>query len=234
MGKREENVRKRRRRILDAARRLIEASGPEALSMRTLAAEARLAVTTLYHHFPTKDDLLAAMAEDALAKLRPALARSSAKSPFEAVLALATEPVRHVLAQKRVFWPILSAGYRNVATRAHPNNVLLYGNLIAYVAELIGAAQTAGYLLAPIEPRVVAAELFYAFRGALEDWSCAEIDDAALERRLRAAVLLNLLAVATPKARPRLLRELAALQARVDADLTRRFSASLRPRGRRP
>lgn len=51
---------KNRERILEAANRQITAHGPEA-PMETIAADAGVAVGTLYRHFPTKHDLVTAV-----------------------------------------------------------------------------------------------------------------------------------------------------------------------------
>ncbi len=49
--------------IVDAAERLVAADGFEGLSMRKLARECGVGAMTLYGYVPTKDDLLAALAE---------------------------------------------------------------------------------------------------------------------------------------------------------------------------
>jgi AcrR family transcriptional regulator len=50
-----------RRRILDAALALMSEHGVAGTSMRQLAAACDLNVATLYHHFPSKSELLAAV-----------------------------------------------------------------------------------------------------------------------------------------------------------------------------
>ena len=63
---REINVEARRRRILDAARSLIAKGGMAALSMRKLATEAGLSVTTLYNLYGVRDEILHALIDDAV------------------------------------------------------------------------------------------------------------------------------------------------------------------------
>jgi AcrR family transcriptional regulator len=58
-GRRADSVRNRAK-ILAAARTQISAHGPE-VGMSEIAAEADVAVGTLYRHFPTKTDLIAAV-----------------------------------------------------------------------------------------------------------------------------------------------------------------------------
>src|SRR5712691_6942114 len=48
----------RRRRVLDAALRLAEAGGFDAVQMRDVAAEARVALGTVYRYFTSKERLL--------------------------------------------------------------------------------------------------------------------------------------------------------------------------------
>src|SRR4051794_26628628 len=52
-----------RQRIVDAASALVDAEGLEALSMRRLAAELSVQGPSLYNHFPTKADILDAVAD---------------------------------------------------------------------------------------------------------------------------------------------------------------------------
>lgn len=88
-----------RAKILDAARAQIEQHGPDA-GMEGIAAEAGVAVGTLYRHFPTKVDLVAAvlvqytqqMTDEAVRALERA--RSGAVSPLAALVAFLIEVVR--------------------------------------------------------------------------------------------------------------------------------------------
>lgn len=75
------DARRNRQRILAAAREVFAAEGPGA-RMDIIAAQAGLAVGTLYRHFPTKEALLEAAVADrtgeAEAEARAALARAEA------------------------------------------------------------------------------------------------------------------------------------------------------------
>lgn len=88
-----------RAKILDAARSQIEQHGPDA-GMEGIAAEAKVAVGTLYRHFPTKVDLVAAvlaqytqqMTDEAVRALERA--RSGAVSPLAALVTFLVEVIR--------------------------------------------------------------------------------------------------------------------------------------------
>jgi AcrR family transcriptional regulator len=53
-----------RRALIDAARRLLEAEGPSALSLRAVAREAGVSPAAPYHHFKDKAELLDAVAHE--------------------------------------------------------------------------------------------------------------------------------------------------------------------------
>lgn len=57
------DARASRRAIVDAARTLFAAHGVH-VSLSTIAAEAGVGIATLYRHFPTRDDLLVALASE--------------------------------------------------------------------------------------------------------------------------------------------------------------------------
>jgi len=52
-----------RRALVDAARRILEAEGPSALSLRAVAREAGVSPAAPYHHFKDKAELLDAVAD---------------------------------------------------------------------------------------------------------------------------------------------------------------------------
>lgn len=76
-GHRADAVRNRQQ-ILGATRLLVSRDGGE-VSMEAIAAEAGVAVGTLYRHFPTKDALLRAVVEEKLQALSDELVAASAR-----------------------------------------------------------------------------------------------------------------------------------------------------------
>ena len=71
-----------RRRALDAARRLVETGGAEAMQLRVVATEVGSGVASLYYHFAGKDDLLAAVAIEGCRELGEKIERASASGKF--------------------------------------------------------------------------------------------------------------------------------------------------------
>jgi AcrR family transcriptional regulator len=64
----------RRDEIVDVAERLLEAEGPETLSMRRLAEEMGIRAPSLYKHIRSKDEIEAALQQRGLESLGEALA----------------------------------------------------------------------------------------------------------------------------------------------------------------
>jgi AcrR family transcriptional regulator len=65
-----------RRALIDAASRLLETEGPNALSLRAVAREAGVSPAAPYHHFKDKGELLDAVAHEGWALLGVALGQA--------------------------------------------------------------------------------------------------------------------------------------------------------------
>src|SRR5581483_10241605 len=76
-----------RRALVDAARRILEAEGPSALSLRAVAREAGVSPAAPYHHFKDKGELLEAVAQEGWQMLEEVIteAKANAASPEEAL-----------------------------------------------------------------------------------------------------------------------------------------------------
>jgi AcrR family transcriptional regulator len=76
-----------RRALIDAARRLLEAEGPSALSLRAVAREAGVSPAAPYHHFKDKGELLEAVAQVGWEMLDAVIgkAKADARSPADAL-----------------------------------------------------------------------------------------------------------------------------------------------------
>jgi AcrR family transcriptional regulator len=75
-----------RRALVEAARRILEADGPTALSLRAVAREAGVSPAAPYHHFKDKAELLDAVAMEGWEALGEALAEARAKAGPDAVV----------------------------------------------------------------------------------------------------------------------------------------------------
>ena len=76
-----------RRALIEAARRILEAEGPSALSLRAVAREAGVSPAAPYHHFKDKGELLEAVAQEGWQMLEDVIAdaKTQAASPEAAL-----------------------------------------------------------------------------------------------------------------------------------------------------
>ena len=64
MSRQQQKSRETKERIFQAAKRILQKSGYEALSIKNICEEAGVSNGSFYHHFKTKDDLLSYYIED--------------------------------------------------------------------------------------------------------------------------------------------------------------------------
>lgn len=79
-----------RRALVDAARRLLEAEGPAAMSLRAVAREAGVSPAAPYHHFKDKGELLDAVAHEGWTLLSTAMLAAAEAKPSDPSGALLT------------------------------------------------------------------------------------------------------------------------------------------------
>src|SRR6266581_2452736 len=81
-----------RQRILQAARRLFADNGFDSTTTRDIAIAAQIATGTLFNYFPTKEDVLASLAAEAIAQVDAPT--DAAASLAEALFALIATGLR--------------------------------------------------------------------------------------------------------------------------------------------
>jgi AcrR family transcriptional regulator len=106
-----------RQRVLDAAREVFSARGPEA-SFTEIAAAAEVGVGTVYRHFPTRVDLIEAAYEAEVASLRDAVPRLLAAQTPRRALRQWMELFASYLGIKGVLLSPLQAGDKRSSQRS--------------------------------------------------------------------------------------------------------------------
>lgn len=91
-------------RIYRCALRILEAEGPQAVSMRRVAKEVGITAMAIYHHFPGRDALLDAVVDSEFEKLTEFFSRLSGRQSFEAALIHIMDGyIDYALAHPRIF-----------------------------------------------------------------------------------------------------------------------------------
>ncbi len=133
-----------RRALVRAALDLLKEEGTDGLTVRAAARRAGVTHTATYRHFPSKDALLAAVAEEGFRSLERALRRSLAakREPVERLVAMAVAYVDFARRQPASFRLMLGPGAPNKA--AYPSLEAAARATFAILVEAISGCQAEG------------------------------------------------------------------------------------------
>ena len=188
----------RSRQLLDAAARLMERDGSEAVSMQALAAEAGVSVGLIYRYFGSKDDVLLAVIVDVLDAF-------GSQVPA-AVEGAGADPVRRLAAAFGAYCRVIDA-HRHAAVLTYRESKSLDDAGRARIKRLeidtseplrqaVRDGVEAGLLVAP-DPDLVAYNLLLlAHAWALKHWYFERT--MSLDAYVAAQLALALHAVVTP------------------------------------
>jgi len=154
-----------RRTLLDAASRLLVTQGPQALTMRRVAAAVGCSTTVLYTAFGSKDGLADALFREGFERLRHHLeAVASGDGPLARLRALA-HAYRDSALESRSYYGVMFQqaipGYRPSAA-----SLAAAGASLEVLTDAVRACMDAGALRAG-DPRAVAEVLWAAVHGAV-------------------------------------------------------------------
>jgi AcrR family transcriptional regulator len=152
-----------RRKILDAARHLFAEEGYARVTMRRIAQAIEYSVTTIYHHFKDKDDLVLALCHEDFGQLLGALRTAHLPvDPVERIRALGRAYTRFALAHPNHYRFM----FMTPVTKPHPEGQPQMPGDLAFnlLREAVDAAQAAGRFR-PGDPQAAAQVLWSAVHG---------------------------------------------------------------------
>jgi len=163
------DVRSARDRILDTASELFYRDGYQAVGIDTIIARSGVAKMTLYRHFPSKDDLIAAYLERANDEFWAWLEREFApvKAP-RAKLVAAFEAVAKLASSPRCLGCTFQAAASEFPDQGHAGHAVAIAHKKAVLRRLTELARAAGLR----DPATLATELLLLMDGA---WAAARI-----------------------------------------------------------
>ena len=231
---REVNIESRRRRILEAARSLIARGGMQALSMRKLAAEAGLAVATLYNLYGSRDDILFALIQDGIDRMVPILdAEAPIEEPLARCRAVITVSVRYFAENEAIYRPMLVASYEGLSRGADADRRLAR-QAAAMQREGIEQAIAQGLLADTLDPERLGEQIYHGYELAAVQWAFGMLDASGFRARALYGMYLALLAVASDAVRPELEAHLQAIERELASTADRTDPPNLQRRGARP
>ena len=203
MGLRQDNIERRRQRILTATRELIERDGVDGWSMRKVADAANVSVPTIYNLFGSKDEIRSAIWDGAFDDLDRGLdVDRSVDRPVDRALAVVERGVARVVRGADKTRPALLEGYD---FRKGPRAIR---RLHTAVEEAIDEGQLRGDLRVDL----LVAEGYGGFRRAAVSWARGEVDPAGFRAKALYSMCVCLLAVATDDTRDELLHVIRDLE----------------------
>jgi len=195
------------RRILDAARQVLDLDGADGLSMRRLADEAEVSVRTIYNLFGDKQGLFEALVRESFDAMADAVGDLAAEDPIERIweaVGVSVEVNCRYVPRAVVALVVTDGVLQRDLARLWPGRDL--------VLEAIGAATRSRMLRADLAPEVLVAQAGATFLLLLWLWSQGELDEGPLRAGALTAFDVSLLAIATPRTRKRLLAHIASLE----------------------
>jgi TetR/AcrR family transcriptional regulator, transcriptional repressor of aconitase len=187
----------RRRQILDAARRCFLRNGFHATSMQDVLAEAGLSAGAVYRYFRGKDEIIAAIAGEAVSEVAGALDSAFDAvdpPPLDEALGAAFLAIRRVDADQG--FARIALQVWGEAVRSPALNETLRGEfqrLLGSLTRLVQAYQSRGLMAADAPPEQVAQVLIGLLPGfVFQHVLIGDVDPAAFRAGLRTLLTTRL------------------------------------------
>ncbi len=203
---------RRKRRILEAATKLISDGGLEACTMRELARNARLDVTTLYNYYGSKEEILEALRRSGARKLERRIGSLEEKEPIDRIRAIVDLMMGVRESPAGLARPInLPGPWRR------PGSGPIEGVARAHLAGELRRAAAGGDLVPSVDLEQLALVILGHAGVWLPLWARRVINAEETAARVGYLVSLCLLAAATDASRPGLEQEMLKSQSRLAA-----------------
>ncbi len=158
-----------RKRILGAAVELFRTRGFDAATTRDLAVAAGIATGTVFNYFPNKESIVAALAEEALAKARTGFSTSADGTLDEDLFALVAAELRQLKPLRKFIPALLETSLSPLSRPAASDNSNALESLRTEHLEIVASlAQKHGIA----ELSSVALQLYWTlYSGVLSFWA---------------------------------------------------------------
>ncbi len=216
---RQANCESRRQRILEAARGLIANEGIQAVTMRRLAKDADLSVTTLYNLIGSRDQIVQALVSDGVDRMDDLLAREAPlDDPLDRCRAIIDVSIRYIVENEEIFRPLalwIPAEGANDVDRRLEDELSGRRRIARRAAGMqsvaIREAISQGLLRDLLDPDCLAAQIYHGWEAAFFQWGRGLLDEAGFRARALYGLYVALLGIASDRVRPTIESELRRL-----------------------
>jgi AcrR family transcriptional regulator len=162
-------------RIYQCALGILEAEGPQAVSMRRVAKDVGVTAMAIYHHFPNREALLSAVVDSEFAQLAEYFGRLEKKRSFEATMTHIMDGyIDYALTHPRIFDYVFSTP--RLGARRFPDDFRERRSpTLNLTADTVASWMKVGKLKRD-DPWEVAMELWAHVHGYLALWRAGRFD----------------------------------------------------------
>ncbi len=207
-----EHKEERREHILATARDLIREGGVDNLSMRHLARRARLSVATLYNLWGSKAEILSSLLGQLVERFDSELDAIAETDPIDRVSAVNAVITGTMTSDTPYYRPLVRASMELADPNFQPP---ITHRLARMIREAFEAGSRQGLFIGEGLPHLVARHANHGAIHAMRLWAWGALDDSTFQAQTLYGLTICMLALATEKSRPRLLRQLRDLEARL-------------------
>lgn len=201
MSRREEGKADRRRRIIAAARELIRETGDAGLSMRAIAARAKVSLATPYNLFGSKRGIVLAVLED-VREFHERFSRLRAQDSLERFFQAVTMSIEYYVVDPDFYRTLWAAVFDTSGKEVRTAIITPQSN--AFWRGLMAEAAREGVFLPGIDLELLQQSLGMSSSAAMLNWALGDLATAALEPTVNHSHALTLRGAATPEAARRL------------------------------
>lgn len=212
MTTREDNMAKRRARILLEARKLISQRGFEGLTNRRLAQAADVTVPTIYNLIGNQDGVLRALQMEAILKIEDGLRQYEDAGPIEMLEGIATKTAELFSSDPDYYRAAIMAGDRlEKVTGIHQGGSKAAERSENLAHKACKAAKAQGLLRGKISPSLIAEQMFVGYQVPFLEWGYGLISIEEYKTSVLTGFYLCLCADAPDEVHTKLLRKLSKL-----------------------
>lgn len=207
---RQANKQLRRKRIMDAARKLIATKGFEAFTISELASKAKVSPPTIHNLFDRKNDIFVALVADMVEVIGDEMSRPDTQDPIEGA-EIFIDKLLALYREDEIFYRAAFVTAERTGLFEHELPGGIYHQSLEVAKQICASAKANGFLQGNIETTVLATQLFGCQRLARQDWINGYIDLDRYRRQVLTGMLLTFAADATPEFHARLLGRIKTL-----------------------